>query len=101
VLGLTAAGGTGHLGQPVLLDTETGAARLVPVGQGVFAGEAVPVTTAGGRPLFATLVLDSARECTELWLVDASEPEAGPVATARLPEVVPFGLHGSWVPAAR
>jgi carotenoid cleavage dioxygenase len=36
---------------------------------------------------------------TDLVLLDASDITAAPVARIRIPHRVPFGLHGSWVPA--
>jgi 8'-apo-carotenoid 13,14-cleaving dioxygenase len=48
-----------------------------------------------------TLVLDGASRTTELRVLDGSDVTAPPVATVRLPHVVPFGFHGNWVSAAR
>jgi carotenoid cleavage dioxygenase len=32
-------------------------------------------------------------------ILDATDIGAGPVATVHLPRRVPFGFHGSWLPA--
>ena len=34
-----------------------------------------------------------------LFVLDAQALDQGPVATVPLPQRVPFGFHGSWVPA--
>ncbi len=43
--------------------------------------------------------LDFAAGVTRLCLFDAARPEAGPLASARLPYALPLGLHGIFVPA--
>lgn len=95
VLGVTATV-DGHLGQPLVLDCRDWSAAPVPVGPGVYTGEPIPVSSS----LFATVVLDGLAGRSELWFVDTSEPAAGPLARAALPAVMPFGLHGNWVPAS-
>jgi carotenoid cleavage dioxygenase-like enzyme len=37
---------------------------------------------------------------SDLVVLDAVRLEAGPVAEVRLPQRVPFGFHGTWVPAS-
>lgn len=44
-------------------------------------------------------VYDSARNGSELVILDASNPAAKPVASIALPQRVPHGFHGSWVRA--
>jgi carotenoid cleavage dioxygenase len=46
-----------------------------------------------------TYVYDWARDKTDLYLFDASNLAAEPVAKVKLPYRVPFGFHGVWVPA--
>ena len=36
---------------------------------------------------------------SEMWVLDAQRVGEGPVAVVALPRRVPFGFHGSWVPA--
>lgn len=45
-------------------------------------------------------VSDGLRNCSELVVIDAANFEAPPVARVALPQRVPFGFHGSWVPGA-
>ncbi len=42
-------------------------------------------------------VYDAADDASELVVLDASDPAAGPVARVRMPRRVPFGFHGSWI----
>ena len=44
-----------------------------------------------------TYVYDTARDGSDLVIVDASRFTAKPVAVVRLPQRVPFGFHGSWL----
>ena len=43
---------------------------------------------------------DAGRDGSDLVILDASDFTASPVATVALPQRVPFGFHGSWVPDA-
>ena len=67
-------------------------------------GEAVFVAAADGRNeddgWLLAFVYDKGRHSSDLVVLDASEPEASPVATITLPQRVPFGFHGSWLPGA-
>jgi carotenoid cleavage dioxygenase len=45
-----------------------------------------------------TLVYDRGRNASELAILDASRFDAPPVAMVKLPQRVPFGFHGNWVP---
>jgi carotenoid cleavage dioxygenase-like enzyme len=44
-------------------------------------------------------VHDEATSTSSLAVVDATDVAAGPVATVELPQRVPYGFHGTWVPA--
>ena len=46
--------------------------------------------------VFAT---DEAEGVTELRIIDARDFAAEPVARVVLPQRVPYGAHGSWLPA--
>lgn len=43
-------------------------------------------------------VYDRARNASDLVLLDASSPSAPPVAAVHLPQRVPYGFHGNWIP---
>lgn len=44
-------------------------------------------------------VLDTKRNHTDLVLLDARDVSADPVAIVPLPQLVPLGFHGNWIPA--
>ena len=45
-------------------------------------------------------VYDAARDGSDLVILDAANVTGKPVATIALPQRVPFGFHGSWIPDA-
>lgn len=45
-----------------------------------------------------SLVHDATVDRSELVVLPAAEPSAGPVARVLLPSRVPAGFHGNWVP---
>jgi carotenoid cleavage dioxygenase len=47
-----------------------------------------------------TYVYDAARDTSDFVVLAASDFTASPVATVPLPQRVPFGFHGSWIPDA-
>ena len=56
-------------------------------------------TRADGEGWVMSYVYDRATDRSEVHVLDASDIAAGPVATVKLPRRVPFGFHGSWMPA--
>lgn len=42
-------------------------------------------------------VIDAAAETTDLAILDARDFEASPLASIRIPHIVPAGFHGNWV----
>lgn len=74
-------------------------------GPGRSPGEAVFVRADDGHAddegWLLTVVYDAARDASDLVILDASSLAAKPEAVIHLPARVPFGFHGSWVPAAR
>jgi all-trans-8'-apo-beta-carotenal 15,15'-oxygenase len=97
--------GRDFISQPAVIDTATGEAQFAKLGPSEFAGECVPVSKAGAASesdvWLLTLVLDGASRATDLHVLDGADIAAPPVATVRLPHVVPFGFHGNWVSGAR
>ncbi len=72
-------------------------------GEGRQASEPVFVRAADGRGedegWVLTVVYDAARDASDLVVLDGTSFAGPPVATVHLPARVPFGFHGSWVPA--
>ena len=54
---------------------------------------------ASGEGYLLTYTYDTETLRTELVLLDATDIAAEPVATLAMPQRVPFGLHGNWLPA--
>jgi carotenoid cleavage dioxygenase len=46
-----------------------------------------------------TFVYDDKTKKTELIILNAEEIEQEPLARVLLPQRVPFGFHGNWVPS--
>lgn len=90
-------------GRLVRIDGSTGDAVLVDLGPGRTSGEWVMVPGEGSAAeddgWLLGLVYDATVDRSDLVVLPAGEPSAGPVATVRLPRRVPAGFHGNWIPA--
>jgi carotenoid cleavage dioxygenase-like enzyme len=64
-------------------------------GEAVFAPSEADAEDAGW---LLTYLHDAATDSSELVILDAADISAPPVASIALPQRVPFGFHGSWVP---
>ena len=51
-----------------------------------------------GEGWLLTFTWDATTDGGGLAILDATDGAAGPVATIRLPQRVPFGFHGTWLP---
>ena len=45
-----------------------------------------------------TYVYDRATDKSNLMILNSQDINSGPIAQIKLPQRVPFGFHGSWVP---
>jgi all-trans-8'-apo-beta-carotenal 15,15'-oxygenase len=103
VWGVAWPDGAPFLGAPVAFDPASRKVARAHLGAGCYGGECVPVTKRGAsNPEDAwvlTLVLDTVRARSELWVLDGAEFEAPPVARVVLPGATPFGFHGAFYPA--
>jgi carotenoid cleavage dioxygenase-like enzyme len=82
-----------------VIDMETGAHQDHHFGPGRFGGEMISLGDVDGQSLVAGFVHDASRNAAELLVLDAGDLGGGPLARLRLPVRVPFGLHGTWLPA--
>lgn len=83
-------------------DLRTGASAVHDFGPGRVPAEPVFVpassTAAEDEGWLLTYVYDAARDGSDLVILDAVDFARKPVATISLPQRVPFGFHGSWIP---
>ncbi len=84
-------------------DHQTGRSELHPCGEGRNPGEPVFISAPGADPnsdegWVVTYVYDDGSGKSEFVIADASNFTAEPVARVKLPQRVPFGFHGSWIP---
>jgi carotenoid cleavage dioxygenase-like enzyme len=89
----------------VRYDLTTGNSEVHDFGTGRHPGEAAPAARPDAKGeldgYVMTYVHDDIAGRTELVIVDASDFAAPPVARIPLPQRVPYGFHGSWVPSAQ
>jgi carotenoid cleavage dioxygenase len=86
-------------------DLRGGASAVHDFGPGRVPGEGVfvPSSPAAGEDegFLITYVYDAARDGSDLVVLDAAGFSSPPVATVSLPQRVPFGFHGSFIPDPR
>jgi len=91
-------------GQLVRIDGASGDTKVIDLGPGRLGGEWVMVPRGDDASeqegWLMTFVYDLAEGRSDLVVLAADDPEAGPVATVQLPTRVPLGFHGNWVPAS-
>lgn len=84
-------------------DLEAGTRAIHDFGPGHHPGEFVfvPAHADAGEDegWLIGLVIDVVSRTTDLAILDAQKFEAEPIATIRLPHLVPAGFHGNWLPA--
>jgi carotenoid cleavage dioxygenase-like enzyme len=86
----------------VKYDLQAGSSEMHDFGAGRIPAEGVFVPASAGAAeddgWVMTYVYDAARDGSDLVILDASDFAGKPAATIRLPQRVPFGFHGSWIP---
>jgi 8'-apo-carotenoid 13,14-cleaving dioxygenase len=99
-----AAGIQSDRGSAYRFDTVTGAKSAHDHGPLRFGSECVFVPRSVDAPQddgwVLTFVWDAQRSLSELTVIDTARFEEPPVARIILPQRVPFGFHGSWIPVA-
>jgi carotenoid cleavage dioxygenase len=91
-----------EMGSILKHDLERGTTEAYDLGLGRSSGEAVfvPRDDDAGEDdgWVMSLVYDRGSDSSELVILDAQDMEAEPVARVHLPQRVPYGFHGNWVP---
>lgn len=87
------------------LDFQTGKSELHEYGEGKNSAEAIFVPAEGADPnsdegYVMSYVHDENAGETEFVVLDASNMTKAPIARVKLPQRVPYGFHGSWIPDA-
>jgi carotenoid cleavage dioxygenase len=89
-------------GATLKTDFETGLVEAYEYGPGRGGAEPVFVPKADGTAEDAgwliTVAYDATTDGSELCILDAEDLDRGEVARIELPQRVPFGFHGNWVP---
>lgn len=84
-------------------DFSSGKSQTHQFGVGRYGGEAVfaprPGATDEDDGWLMTFVYDTGEEASELVIVNAQDMSSTPVARVLIPQRVPYGFHGTWVPA--
>lgn len=82
-------------------DLTTGGVVTHDHGPGRIGAEPIPVTRDGGaegEEYVLTLVYDQATDASELVVIDGADFSAPPIGRVFLPNRVPSGFHGDWIP---
>lgn len=83
-------------------DTDQLPAQVHGLGRDRYCGEAVFVPRSGATAeddgWLLTFVHDEGKNQSELWIFQAQNLEADPVARVLMPQRVPYGFHATWVP---
>jgi carotenoid cleavage dioxygenase len=101
--GYAAKVGSGFAHGPLLKhDLQAGTTSVHDFGGGRVTGEGVfvPRTADAGEDdgWVMSIVYDPESDSSDLVILDAQDFTGPPVASVRLPQRVPFGFHGNWVP---
>ena len=90
------------LGQPVHVDLRSGQVDVAPMGPEEYASECALAPKAGAQreddAYLLTVVLNAPEQRSELRVYDASNLAADAICRQVLPQVVPHGFHGNWLP---
>ncbi len=97
-----AFGSAGEHGVTYKYDLQAGTTEVLDHGPGRASLEPVFVPRAEGSAeddgWLVQVVYDAGRDGSDLVVTHAQDLTGGPVAVVELPQRVPFGFHGSWVP---
>ena len=96
---LPAEGWFGFIGL-IKYDFEMGREEVVELPKGIYASETVMAPRIGGEfeddGYLITFIMDMNEDCSQCWILDATNPTAGPIAKIALPERIASGTHACW-----
>lgn len=80
------------------IEQQTNAATVMQFSEGCYPMEAIfaPHPTKPGQGWILTVVFDGNQDQSTVQIFSAETLDAGPIAVLALPEVIPFGFHGTW-----
>jgi carotenoid cleavage dioxygenase-like enzyme len=83
-------------------DFSTAKSETHEFGEGRYGGEAVfvprPGSTVEDDGWLVTFVYDEGEDMSELVVIDAQDVTKEPIARVLIPQRVPYGFHGTWIP---
>ncbi len=90
--------GPGELSKILKIDFDTGNNTAYDLPTGQVPGEVTfaPVGEGEDEGYLMFFAYDKSRDGSDLVILDATQPQAGPVARVAMPQRVPFGFHGNW-----
>jgi carotenoid cleavage dioxygenase len=87
-------GGVVHIDSNTTVETRWHPGARYASGEWLF----VATGPAEAEGVIMTFVYDKAHDSSSLVVLDARDVAAGPLARVALPQRVPYGFHGTWVP---
>jgi len=86
------------------VDHEKGAVEYRVFGRSSYTSEPIFApkheNAAEGEGYLLCVIYHAEEDRSELWILDAQNIQADPIAIVKLQQRVPYGFHGTWVPAA-
>lgn len=82
----------------VRVEVETGQSTLAEMGAGCYPMEPIfaPDPQQPGQGWILTVVFDGHKDQSTVQIFSAEALDAGPICILELPEMIPFGFHGTW-----
>lgn len=78
------------------LDPDSGRSSLMQFTPGCYPIEPIYVPNPHGSGWILTIVFDGNKDQSTVQILPADNLDAGPICILELPEIIPFGFHGTW-----
>lgn len=78
------------------LEPDSGRVNRAMFARGCYPIEPIYVANPQGSGWLLTVVFDGNQDQSTVQILQADDLEAGPVCVLKLPEIIPFGFHGTW-----